>query len=186
MRLFVQWARDVASDWEAVDSADWAATAYKPEPGDSDRADSAAGWVAGLNVQGNVFHADHVAVEEVAAGGVRVFAWNDDPDDWPGSAHGRIVTIYPLAPDARFGGKYNTNATQVLYAEGAAASRLRRLGYRPERWNRWPNVTASTRHGIWLSDSLFVAHLRSRTEHSWREWTDGVPADRIEGGRVRR
>lgn len=168
MRILVQWSTSSPGDWTEIESSDWAQVAAKSVPVGGESIDGAAGWVHALNVQGVIFTGyDHLAVEDIADG-CRVFAWNDDPDDWPGDlARGAVWTFPELAADAALGGAINTRQQIVKY---------------PGATIPLPDA-ALWRHGIWTPDALHEAHEGARAPHGWREWgSDGpVPDQRALG-----
>lgn len=193
MRVLIQHARRNPRDWEAVDSTDWGRLPARPLPSVVGGQDDEPGWVMRLNVQGVSFVGyDHYAVEPLPDRACRVTVWKDDPDDLPtdalGEFYARVWTFLPLAPDARIGGRYNTRQSQVVYA----GPRLTRF-YEDNptentvvrSWGEFaPPPDAVVRHGVWVPDELMSAHDAALSHRGWREWTDGVPARLVRGGRV--
>ena len=147
----------------------------------------------GLNVQGVVFDgADHYAVRNLPAGGIDVFCWYDDPSDWPpGQRWARVVTIQPLAPDARFAGAINTAQRHVIYAEPVirAVMTAAYAGNPIVRVRPWSDFTppqAKTFNGQWVAGMHHEAHCTARSICGWREWTDGLdPSELDDSGRVK-
>lgn len=156
-----------------------------------------------VNVQGVHFNGqDHIAVEPITIGveeGVRVTAWNDDPEDWPvGERSAHVWTFLPLAPDPNLGGAINTRQFQLIYAEGERFARLdaalpQNTSLRP--YSEFvPPADPLVRHGVWLEDDKWEEHRRSsrsfqghRDEIGWRHWCDHLPDDECEtDGRGRR
>lgn len=188
MRVLVQWTRAHPRGWEEVDSAAFGQMPVRPLPGPGvlGGADDVPGWVHRLNVQGVELTADHYAVEPLPGGGCRVFAWNDDPEDYPpGEKYARVLEFLPLAPDARFGGAWNTRQRQVVYAEPAVLGRM--TGHGPvehTEFRPWAEFVAPpemiTRHGVWVADALNARHDAALTVRGWREWIEGVPAEMLE------
>lgn len=180
MDVLVQWAGR-PEDWEPVASSDWSQAPSRPVPTEQDRVDGQRGWVNAINVQGCIFEADHYAVEQLPDGMCKVYAWNDDPDDWPDDRWGHVITFRPLAPDPKFGQAYNTNLTHEIYAEGPVAGAFPNA----KPWADFPIPdVAIQRHGIWLPSGAMTAHLNARRTVGWREWTDGLPSDQIKDGRL--
>src|SRR6056300_635091 len=108
MKFYVQWSRSNPRDWEEIRSGDsWSRLKKKPDPrtDPSRPLDNTKGWVNALCVQGVTFQADHLAVEDIndepgAEPGLRVYAWNDDPDNTPpGSENAQFWEFYPFSPD---------------------------------------------------------------------------------------
>lgn len=177
MRVLVQWARSRGCDWDEIDSREWTLSPFRDDPTGRDLSvDDGPGWVAALNVQGVCFEGyDHYAVEHLDDETVRVVAWTDTGPQC--IAH--VWTIKPLACDPIFGGAYNTRQQQIVYTDDPAPWSDRDV--RP--WSDFvPPV--GVRHGKMLPDDLWDAHRRSRRPAGWREWTEGVPADELVGGRV--
>ena len=177
MRTLVQWTTASPQDWQEIDSRDWGLTAKKKEPQGNAPVvpDGGPGWVHALCVQGNVWEGyDHLAVEDLPGGEVRVVAWCDDPDDWPpGKRWARVAVIRSLAPDPQFGGAFNTAMTQEVFAENPTPFTAFGLPVRP--WSEFaPPAQAIQRHGAWVDDATHARHAVVRTVHGWREWVDGV------------
>lgn len=178
MQVLFQPTQADPENWRAIDSRDWS---------------SLPPMVChGLNVQGLVCDgADHYALRNLPGGGVKVFLWYDDPEDWPPSMRwARVVTIQPLGPDARLGGAINTNHRHVLYAEWGIRSVLQRAyGKNPHvtiaDWADFVPPQAKTFDGQWVTDAHHEAHRKKRDIRGWREWTDGLAEEEIEDGKVR-
>lgn len=213
MKVLVQWSKAGPGDWEEVDSSAWAGLPSRPVPAGGELIDDAPGWVTALNVQGVEFTGyDHYAVEELAdgSGGIRIIVWNDDPEDqdlaavrrirqdqgpFPRGFYGQVWTFFPLAPDPALGGVWNTQQTCEWFAEAGEVSEYfsgRLPGFPSEPpipvrpWGELPvPASASVRHGVWMPPGLMDAHLRAQSRRGWREWTEGVPASELSGGRVR-
>jgi hypothetical protein len=174
---YVQWGRSQASDWEEFDSADWKHLPGKGVPATIDVPDSARGWINALNLYGVIFSGDHYAIEDLPNGAVRVYCWNDDPDDQDSSIFSaRVVDLHPLQADPGMGGAINTKFTQTIYAGSG-------LSFNPQQnttvlpWDQFsPPNQVLIRHGIWLPEQLYEDHNQVQTQHGWREWTDGLDA----------
>lgn len=176
MKVLIQWTLSTPGDWQEIDSSQWKSQPKKPLPTGGEAVDGATGWVTALNIQGIIFEGyDHYAVEDVPDG-VQVTVWNDDPLDQPPKEFTAMVwAILTPAPDPEVGMNMNTRQSHVIYAGPKAHQRVRDLGRVQGRtldtWSNFmPPPDGNTRHGIWLVDSLFVDHVRSRSEHGWREW----------------
>lgn len=199
MKVLVQWSYRNPQDWEEVEARDWASTPFRAQPSSNGRhggRDNLPGWINDLNVQGVHFNGqDHIAVESIIIGneeGVRVTAWNDDPEDWPvGERSAHIWTFLPLAPDPNLGGAINTRQFQLIYAEGERFEKLennipQNTSLRP--WSEFvPPDNAIVRHGVWLEDDKWEDHRRasnsfqnSRDEIGWRHWCEHLPESEVE------
>jgi len=183
---FVQWGRAQASDWELFNTADWHQLPGRGVPGHADGLDGNKGWICALNLYGVIFSGDHYAIEELPNDGVRVYCWNDDPDDQDASLFvARVVDLYPLQADPAMGGAINTKFSQTIYAgSGLSIGGQQNTVVKP--WDQFaPPSPSIRRHGIWLPDALYEEHNQAQTIHGWREWTAGVPAEDIVNGRVK-
>lgn len=181
MQIWVQWARRNPSDYQPIGSEGWAGTAVKPDPSRGtayslNELNQQPGWIAELNVQGITFSSDHVHVADLTDGslGIVVTAWNDTlPFSPVGQRFARVWTVLPLAPDQRIGGQINTRQSQVLFAEGqryidALANPVENTTVRP--WAEFVvPPAAATRHGIWLTDAAWDAHVAVRSSKGWRD-----------------
>jgi hypothetical protein len=182
MQIWLQWARRNPQDYQPLGSEGWAGTASKADPSRGtpyalNELNQQNGWVAELNVQGIMFSADHYHVADLTDGslGIVVTSWNDQLPFAPvGQRSASVWTILPLAPDGRLGGAINTRQSQVIYAEG---QRLVNLLANPLPENTtvrtWAEFAlppdAATRHGIWLTDAAWNAHVAARTSKGWRD-----------------
>jgi hypothetical protein len=187
--LYIQWATDPAQGPVEVMSSDWVALPTKPEPRGGEVLDNQPGWVAMIEVQGCGFHWDHYAVVDYTEG-VRVYGWDDDPEDWLGQFHGCIWTFRPLAKDvgpAPYRG-YNTRQTHEWYAEGDILAKWQAHGFENGTIHEWsefrPPPSRYVKHGIWVPDPLWVGHEAVAVRHDWRTWTEGVPAKDVVDGKV--
>lgn len=134
--------------------------------------------------QGLVFEGMDRLVVWVEGEDLVVAVVHDDPNDWFGHRWARIVRFPPLAPDPRFGGAYNTRATQTLYAEGDSAVDLGRF-FPVLPFHDLPALEGEELAGQWLADEQFEAHRTARDLVSWREWTHGIPEEDLdEDGKV--
>lgn len=191
MRILVQWARSQGTDWEEYDSADWASLPSRPVPSGGETLDGERGWVCAVNVQGVIFKADHIALEDLPGGVLRVLQWDDDPDDWdPGNFTVREVLFRPIVQDPAFGYAYNTQQTQQVFAASSAQSQLatrKRSNFTLRDWEDFvPPNPALIRHGIWMPDELFNEHISSQSVRGWRHWSDGLPEiEKCEDGCIR-
>jgi hypothetical protein len=182
MLIYVQWARRNPADYQPIGSEGWASTATKADPTRSTPYNLAElnqqpGWVAELSIQGIQFSGDHYHVRDLTdgSGGVVITEWTDSPTFGPvGQRYAREWAILPLAPDGRFGGALNTRQSVVMYAEG---NRYQDYLTNPREntvlkaWTEFAAPPAAqTRHGIWLSDAAWNAHVAVRTPHGWQEW----------------
>lgn len=173
MRVLYQPTQDTPGDWQEVDSRDW-----KNLPSMNAHA---------LCVQGLVFEgADKYAVRNLPSGGIKVFVWHDDPDDWPaGQRWARVVTVPLLGADPDLGGAINVLATHVIYAEGgirpafdAAYATNPKVTVRD--WSDFVPPQARTLEGAWVTDEAHMAHCMCRTPRGWREWTDGLAPELVD------
>lgn len=172
MRVLVQWATTTVTDWVAYDITriqDVRAMPKKPAPSDSPLIDDQPGWIAALNIQGVVFTGyDHIGFGMVG-GALLVYAWNDDPEDFPvGTRWGQIWTIPNLGP-AR-GVAVNTNISVVWYCEpNALPVQMGLTDFQPWSAMSFPNAN-NTIHGVWVSDTHWDALAAARSMRGWREW----------------
>ena len=185
MRVLIQWARQSPRDWDAVDSADWAA--LPNQKGQAAAVNAQAGWVNAVNVQGMVFEGfDRIAVIDNGDGSVDVWCVNDDASaGWDASTrYMRHVQIRPLRADAAMGGAINTDMNQTIYSDDPVFVEVESTVVRP--WGAASGLPDASmyRHGIMLTDALYAAHVASRSQRTWREWTGGVDAGLIVDGRV--
>jgi hypothetical protein len=169
VKVLVQWTRRDPTDWIEVDSSEWPSLPKRnePRPGQTGGTNNQDGWVFDVNVQGVHFGGnDHVAVEDGPDGAVIVYAWNDDPEDFPpGMRFGQRWTFLPLAPDPRFGGQLNTRQTREVWAEDTEAWK----GSMP--WAEFPKpAVVITRHGVWVDDGKLDEHKRAQSPRGWRDW----------------
>jgi hypothetical protein len=188
MRIFVQWAQSTAADWQQLDSLDWASLPNKGPPGGMPFVDSSVGWINALNVQGAIVEGyDRISVVHGGPGGsIDVWAVNDDPAHWnPTTRYARRIRVYPLEARAELGGAISTRFEQVIYTDDPLFSAAPVESTTVEPWvNAVMPPVANFRHGVMLSDPLFLAHQASRSRHGWREWTDGVDSALVRDGVV--
>lgn len=116
MKVLYSWAQRDPGDWEECPASEFHRTPNRGAPapvvlGQRPRGDNdnTPGYLSNLMVQGVMFNGlDHVAVYDATIAGedaVRVYGWNDDPND-PDQTGGRVARIWtflPLAPDPTFG-----------------------------------------------------------------------------------
>ena len=208
MKILVQWTRVDPTDWIEIDSADWAGLPKSADPtGDeilgSDPASEA--WVFRTGAQGVEITADHYAVEHLApgdvvewfdgttrivpeGGGCRLYGWSDDPEDYPlGYRNAKVWTILGLARDPKFGNAYNTQQWVHYFADEVVRAQIPKLeeGRVSPFEDFVPPAEALTRHGIWTTPELNAKHDAARTPRFWREWTEGLPAEEVRGGKLR-
>ncbi len=183
MRVLVQWATSTPGNWAEVGPGQWSAIPWRPVPVSGDVIDDTPGWINALCVQGVVFHADHYHVEYLPDGGVRVTAWNDDPDDWAAGEYlARRVTIPPLAPDSYLKGAINTGQTQEIYAGADLLPNLpptQNATLHP--WADFVAPTTAVYHGIWTSDQLNLDLSGTLNNRGWREWGDHLDPSELDG-----
>jgi hypothetical protein len=188
VKIYVQDALRTARDYQLRDSSEWATYPFKPleqraTPAGPQQLNNTRGWVISVGVQGIDFEADHVAVQDLndGSGGIKVTIWDDSPIFRPlGSRTAQVWTLLPLAPDSRFGGAMNTRQSRVVYAEQPYAY-PHWQGLMPventvlKEWPEFettvlPTVAPLARHGIWITDDLWLQHLQARTQRGWRDW----------------
>lgn len=189
MKVLVQWTRSTPRGWEQVDSSMWRSIPRRPDPTGmgAGGVDDAPGWVFGLCVQGVHFTADHYAVEPLPRRGCRVTVWSDDPAYYPvGRRNAAVWTFETLAPDPRFGRRWNTRQSVERFADAEVAADLAKVGIAARPYEDFATPDPSmTRHGKLVTDELNAAHDRMRAARGWREWTEGVPPAAIDArGRV--
>lgn len=184
MKTLIQWTQANPEDWLEIDSSQFSVLARKAEPVGGELIDNTPGWIAGLNIQGVNFVADHYHIRDVPDG-IVVTMWNDDPTDFPvGTRYARVWTILSIAPDANRGGALNTRQSEVIYADTP--------GDFPLAQNTtvlpWADFTPPVNpiHGIQVSDSLFTQHKAARRLEGWRNWTEGLDASELgDDGRIK-
>jgi len=189
MKVLVQWAKKTpdASPWVESSSSAWASLPDLGDPTPSNNLTTEEpGWVNTVNVQGVQFRGDdHIAIVELGAGVVQVSVWSDDARDFPvGNRVASVWTFRELAPDSEMGGAYNTRQTQDIYREDATDTANVPAGATLHPWSEFviPDA-ADTRHGKMMSSALLTEHNALAKAHprGWREWTDGLPAEEIDG-----
>ena len=171
MRVDIQWTTDPAQDWITIDSRDWFKLPKKDEPVGGEIIDSTLGWIWSVNVQGVAFSADHYAVvHQQGQGFVAVYAWNDDPDDYPlGEKYGMLWVFRPVAPDPNLGGRDNTAQTMDFYGEVDILSR-KTSGNKHTFAEFDPPIQSNRiRHGIQIPDELADTH-RAFPSAKWSDW----------------
>lgn len=174
MKVYIQWAKAQAEDWQPLEvrSNQVIASLFKRGvPNANSRVDNQAGWICGLNCQGIDFSGyDHVAIE-VIPDGLRITGWEDDSDDFGDTRWATEWTLRECKPDPRIGGRMNTDQSRRVFATPDAAEWFG--GYGPDvlPWEDFALPPANlTFHGVWLSDDDYAAHQAARTPHGWREW----------------
>lgn len=188
MKVLLQWTKANPTDWVEFDLRDtpqlrrvWERLAKKAEPVGGETIDDQPGWIYNINIQGVEFAGnDHYAAEllndPVWGFGLRVIAWNDDPEDYPpGQRFALSWELFEPGPDPRYGGQINTRQRLTVYDERdpspwvGHSTTLGPVTILP--WADFVVPTGSlTRHGIWVSDELAAAHRAVSTRRGWREW----------------
>ena len=182
MKVLVQWTTTKPGDWEELElkpsgkaALNWVNQPAKPLPDGSEELDGQKGWVFALNVQGVVLSGhDHYAIKPIKNGGVKVYVWNNDPEDHE-AAWGEEWTFNPLRKDPRFGGQLNTNQKKVIYSDSPQDLERQETTGGPvvvKPWFKFPAVPkVATRHGVWVRDkNLYKKHLASPRRRAWGEW----------------
>lgn len=173
MRVYIQWATSTPQPWTPYDLdriQDVRGLPRKPAPTGGESLDMQPGWLAAVDIQGVTFTGyDHMTFA-VSGAGLLVYAWNDDPEDFPvGTRWGQVWFFDTLAPDARFGGAMNTRQTVTWYAEPGSIVVAHGIAARP--WSELPKPAQNvTSHGVWMPDDLWAAHQALQVPHSWEEW----------------
>lgn len=200
MKILIQWAKDIVTDWEEFDSSEWLSIPKKSNPDENRSLDSRPGWINKLCVQGVQFSSDHYSLEELPNSGLRVYAWSDTPSSGvrPGytsdTSYARIWDFAPLAPDELLGGAINTNQSQVLYLGkpernvwAALPSQNQPDEMTIKRWSEFIAPDESkVRHGKWIEDVLYMEHENFRTIRGWREWGEHLDEIHLDkSGKVR-
>jgi len=191
MKVLVQWSQGTPADWDVIDSSAWMFLPTKARPLNGDRRliDDVSGWITSVNVQGNIFSGDVIAIEDMPHGGVRVTQLNDDPSDWSGFRYARVWDIPPIGHDPNMGNAINTLWRQTVYADSTALKRIAgipccRTEYHP--WDKFvPPPAATQKFGVWLSDALYNDHLSSRSSCGWRTWCEHLPTEEVRNGRLK-
>lgn len=191
MKFLLQTTRANPADWEEYESSDWRALTKKVAPTPQDNLDDAPGWCHGINVQGVVLQADHYHVESLPSGGVRVTIINDDPIDWPaGFRHARVWDFETVAPDPALGDAYNTRQTQTVYSENSIKPILEKNAPLENttflNWAQFtPPPSDDLMHGKQVTDAHHTKHKTNRGRRGWRTFTEGVPAEDVQDGKVK-
>lgn len=173
MKIYVQWAKAAAEDWFAWDvtnNQQVRNAAKKAVPNGSSALDNNPGWINAANCQGIEFSGyDHVAVEVVPGGGLRITGWEDDTEDFGDTRWATEWLLMPPAPDPALGGVVNTVQQRTIWATPDAAAWFPGVTVLP--WEQFVLPPANqTFHGIWLPQETFDAHRAVRSQHGWREW----------------
>ena len=195
MHLYIQHALAHPTDWQRIEAGEWKNLPAKPAPDGSEIIDDTPGWVHAVNVQGVIFQRDHIAVQPYR-GGIRVTAWNDDPEDWSDDDMDAVVWTFDRPAHDPNIGTVNTVQHLTVYAQGANAERWAQQSttggpviVKPRSDFRLPPVNL-IRHGVWLpspkpvtpasvnerhrgifpDDDGVKAHRLARAEHGWEEW----------------
>lgn len=171
MKILFQIASPDFSDWQEVDSTDWA--------GLGDVAINA------LCIQGDVWQGSDFYGIRVLGNGIIEVAGIHDSHDWPpGSRWARVTKYTPLGPDPRpeYGGAINSVKTTSLYAEDFSAFSCHENdpAYTFLGWNRFNEKRYVCKRGIWLSDDNFSLLVDNRGMHSWREWGQHLPPEELD------
>lgn len=170
MLVQVQWATDPPEDWVNIDSKDWWKLPKKDEPIGNEILDSTPGWVCRMNIQGVPFVGfDHYALwEESATGAVYFAGWANDLEERPNEEfEGQIWIFQPVFDSPPY-----TNQILHIYDGSIPAARrmailngkkwmttgglVNQYKFTDYQWSNIPNKIV--RHGIWMSDELYLAH----------------------------
>lgn len=191
MKVLLQWASNKPTDWQEVDSSAWTGLPKKKDPNGNESINGKPGWINRLCVQGVEFTADHYAVEDLPGSGCRVYAWSDDPEDYPdGFKNAKVCEFLYLSPDPKMGGAINTRQTITFYAESGVKALMpsKIVNGEVKDWADFPMPDESIiRHGVWLPYELYISHEELRAGADWREWTEGLdPRELDRTGKVKR
>jgi hypothetical protein len=182
--VYIQWAKSQPEDYDAYEISSMQDVRRLPRkgiPSSGSNLDNNDGWVADLVVQGVSFAGyDHLSAAFPAAGVLRVFAWNDDPVDYPEGPSAYVWDFHPPTADPRYGGQTNTrqfltvytNVTSEIAAWTGQSTTGGAVTILPYASFPTPAANASL-HGIWVEDTLYAQHKALRTLHGWREWIGG-------------
>ena len=188
MKVYVQFARNPVQDWIKTDCAAWKDLPYREIPRDGrdsqldDDLDT-DGWISAVLILGTIIRGwDHYALE-VDGEGCRVTGWNDDPEDFP-VPWAEVGVFLPPARDPKIGGRYNTRNFYKRYISLKMHERPGAQEFHP--WSEFspPADESVIRHGVTVSNELWQLHRKRWTEHVWREWTEGLPAEDIVDGLI--
>lgn len=128
----VQWALDaldgsVDLDWRSyvIDGVrDVRGLPRKGEPTGNDILTLEEGWIAAVEIQGNVEQGwDHMGWD-FDSGTLIWGCWNDDPDDWPDGPWGVVRRIRPVVIDTRLMVWDGTGSAPPGLSEAAAQKRV--------------------------------------------------------------
>lgn len=191
MRICIQWALATPANYADTTATDLAEGPHKADPaGTVPALDENTGWCHYICVQGVSFTANHYHVSDGPSGSLVVTVWNDDPAIFAaGYRFARVWTFQITAPDALFGGLWNTRQNQVIYAEDDARTQLLAAGADPSILKPWGDFVAPTTnvlHGPAMNGATMAGHAAVRVAEGWRSWTEGVPAAALEEGLISR
>lgn len=191
MRICIQWALATPANYADTTATDLDAGPHKADPvGTVPTLDEVTGWCHYICVQGIGFTANHYHISDGPSGSLVVTVWNDDPGTFPaGSRFARVWTFQTAAPDAVFGGRWNTRQSQVIYAEDDASTQLLAAGADPailKPWGEFVAPTTNVLHGPAMDATDTTDHAAVRVAEGWRSWTEGVPAEALDEGLISR
>lgn len=174
MKVLIQWATSVPTDWVEYDIqsvGDARRLPRKPPPTGGESLDNKQGWIAGINIQGIVFTGDDHIGFEVVNGALIVTCWNDDPDDFPvGTRWGKKWTLGIPKADPKLSGAVNTVQSVQFYGEpNSVPVQMNYPAVLPYSELTFPPAN-QTLHGVWLDDAQWAAHISKQSAHGWREW----------------
>lgn len=184
MKIQVQWASLTPADYEDYDSADWSRLPNRR--------------IQSVNIQGVAFDSfEEYALEDIADGGVNLYAWHPPRPDYPGGemteSHGHKWTFYPLAPDPLLGGAINTRQAKTTFYEPTD----RRIWDQPlagietrRTFAEFTMPSGLVKRGVetdfgadgYLSEQ---AHMAARQTKGWRAWTEGLFGEEVVDGLLR-
>jgi hypothetical protein len=193
VKVLYQWALKDPTQWQQIDVSQWASLPKRPipKPGELGAKTNQPGWIFNVCVQGITFAGyDHIAIEPINIGldeGVKVTAWNDDPDEFIlGERNASVWTILPITSDPQLGMAINTRQSCIKYLEGnaynqALANTVQNTTVRP--WDDFiPPPETITQHGIWIENTKMAEHLNHapQSEWSWMHWNEHLPDSECE------
>lgn len=214
MRLLIQWASDAPSDWEAIESGAFRDLPKRTRGGNlgtapgllyklQAREDIWSGYDS-LAVEHTTYVGGSDPLYDAAgvADGealTRVRGRQDDVRDWPiGSRWERVADYFPMRARAELGGAIAPITRHTIYAEpdiyptlsAAYAGNARTVVVEVATLGA-AGADVDTRLGTWvggrgvIDNPQAMAHAAATSARSWREWADHLPADEVEGGRLK-
>lgn len=159
MKILVQWQKQPAEGWAAIDSGEWGGLPNNP--------------LLAVCVQGIVFSSGKIAVEDFGEQCI-VTSWQESGVR---NSDGSVSTFLDLAPDALLDGDYNTRQVRTFFAGEGKLQAYLEVGVPALGWDQFPYPEEKITR-ILLSQT--VQDKVARRDVTWREWTKGVPLTQLD------